>query len=125
MTFLKCFGAWASFSCLPAFVFVLRGSGTKRADLMGVVFFFLPFLLIPAVGSLVLGSPMFSRDRSGRGMLAGVLLGIFLPILLGFIWIQTYPSFENGSAIFMGSVLTAVPSAFGGALAGWLRSQSN
>jgi hypothetical protein len=92
---------------------------------MGVVFFFLPFLLIPAVGSLVLGSPMFSRDRSGRGMLAGVLLGIFLPILLGFIWIQTYPSFENGSAIFMGSVLTAVPSAFGGALAGWLRSQSN
>lgn len=125
MTFLKCFGVWAAFSCLPPFVFFSGGSRTKPDDAVGTVLFFLPFLLIPAVGSLVRLSPIFNRDKSGKAMLAGVLLGISLPIVLGFVYMQVQPSFENGGPIIMISVLTAAFNACGGALAGWLRSRPN
>lgn len=125
MKFLKSFAAWASFTCLAPLVIVTRGPRLTIADVTGVVGFSLPFLLIPALGSLVLCLPMFGRDTSGKGMLAGVLLGIFLPILLGFVWMEIYPVFENRPALFIASLLTAAPSAFGGTLAGWLRSRSN
>jgi hypothetical protein len=122
MNFLKTFGAWAIFTCLPPMVILLRTPGPSRVANLAVLFS--PFLLIAALGSLVLLLPVFDRDTSGRGLLAGVLLGIVLPILLGFVWMRIYPGFENGPTIFLGSLLTAPPCACGGALAGWLRSRS-
>ena len=54
-------------------------------------------------------------------MLAGVLLGILLPILFGFVWIEVDPGhfgFGSGGLILLASFLTAAPSAAGGAAAG-------
>jgi len=113
MTFLKSFGAWAGFICSPGLIIVSRGPRPHNiAQVKDATLLLLPLLLIPAIGSLILWSPVFSRDTSGKGMLAGVLLGIFVPILLGLVWMQIYAAgFASGPLIFLGSPLIAAPSA--------------
>jgi hypothetical protein len=134
MNFLKRFGTWAIFTCLLPLAFLLTSKPARpfrmADDLHGFCLLFLTFLLIPAVGSLVLGLPIFSRgDISGRSLFAGILLGILLPSLFGFVWIQIDPGFGfgfgSGAWILLASFLTAAPSAVGGALAGWIRSRSS
>jgi hypothetical protein len=98
----------------------LRNSPLFRAS---DILIFLPFLLVSAVGSAVLWSPIVRRYTEGKGWLAGILLGVFLPILAGFIYMKLYPSFENGP-VFLGSLIMTLPSAIGGGVAGWLRSRS-
>jgi len=120
MNFLKSFGAWSVFTCLPPLVLVSTDSSQFRtSDLL----IFLPFLLISAAGCAILWIPWVRRHTKGEGWVTGILLGIFLPFLAGLIYMQLYPSFENES-ILSGAVLMAAPSGIGGGIAGWLRSRS-
>jgi hypothetical protein len=81
MNFLKSFATWAIFTCLLPLVFLVTSHPVRpfrvADDLPVFLLFFLPFLLIPALGTLVLWLPTFNRDTSGKSMLTGVLLGIF------------------------------------------------
>ena len=90
----------------------------RTSDLL----FFLPFLLISAVGCAILWIPWVRRHTKGDGRVTGILLGLFLPFLAGLIYMQLYPSFENGP-ILLGAVFMAAPSGIGGGIAGWLRSR--
>ena|SRR5216684_3988857 len=119
MNFLKSFGAWSVFTCLPPLVLVSRDSSQFRtSDLL----FFLPFLLISAVGCAILWIPWVRRHTKGEGWVTGILLGLFLPMLVALVYIKLYPNFGNGS-ILLGAMLMAAPSGIGGGIAGWLRSR--
>jgi hypothetical protein len=119
MNFLKSFGAWSVFTCLPPLVLVSTDSSQFRtSDLL----IFLPFLLISAAGCAILWIPWVRRHTKGAGWVTGILLGIFLPFLAGLVYVQLYPSFEDGP-ILPGAVLMAVPGGIGGGIAGWLRSR--
>jgi hypothetical protein len=124
MYFLKSFGAWAICTCLLPLELIVISHPAKLSSLLESVLFFVPFLLIPAIVSLVLCMPTFRRGTLGRNLFAGVSLGLLLPILGGVVWMRLYPGFESQPAIFIGSLLTAGPSAAGGGFAGWLRYQS-
>jgi cytochrome bd-type quinol oxidase subunit 1 len=120
MNFLKSFGTWAAFTCLPPLVLYLRAPQFRRID----VLFFIPFFLIPAIGCIALWMPLFRLDTPKKGVLAGILLGLFVPILGGLVWMRIYPGFESQPAIFLGALMITVPSALGGGVAGWLRTRS-
>lgn len=119
MNFLKGYAVWAAFTCVPPLVLYLRTHLFRETDL----FFFVPFLLIPMVGCLVLWFGIRS-DSAWIGGVAGLLLGIAIPIAGSFAWMKIYPGFESEPAIFLGGLMIAGPSAIGGSLAGWLRSGS-
>ena len=61
--------------------------------------------------------PMGSAHTKGDGWVTGILLGLFLPFPAGLIYMQLYPSFENGP-ILLGAVFMAAPSGIGGGIAG-------
>ena len=120
MNFLKSFGTWAAFTWLAPLVLYLRAPLFRKRDLL----FFLPFFLIPIVGSILLWLPNVHLDTTRKGLLVGGLVGLFVPILGGLAWMRIYPGFESQPAIFLGILMMAGPSAVGGGVAGWIRSRS-
>jgi hypothetical protein len=122
MNFLKTFGAWSLFACSPPLMLALVAAPSKTVDVRAGVLFSLPFLLIPAVGSILLWLPSLRLDTTRKALLAGISFGLFAPFLLGFVYMEIYPGFENRVGIFAGALFTAGFSAAGGGVAGWLRS---
>lgn len=119
MNFLKSFGVWAAFTSVPAFVvYLYAGPSFRGAD---YVAFFLPSLLIPLVGCALL---WILLPSPGTTLVAGILVGLLVPILGGFAWVRIFPGFESEPAIFLGSLMIAGPSAAGGGLAAWLCSRT-
>jgi hypothetical protein len=89
---------------------------------IGDLSFILPFFLLSALGSVILWLPIVRRHSQGIGWVPGVALGLFLPPLAGLAYLKLYPGFSSG-LVFLYSMVMALPSATGGALAGWLRSR--
>jgi hypothetical protein len=104
---------------LPPLILCLLGLQLKIVDL---IFLVLPFLLIPAAGSILLWLPSLRLDTTSKALLVGITFGLFVPFLVGFVYMKLYPGFENQVAIFAGALFTAGSSAIGGGIAGWLRS---
>jgi hypothetical protein len=94
----------------------------KPVNLRIAVLFFLPFLLIPAVGSILLWLPSLRLDTTKKALLTAISFGLLTPFLFGFVYMKIYPGFENQIGIFAGALFTAGVSAAGGGVAGWLRS---
>lgn len=122
--FVLGFGAWTLMTCLLPLVFVLRPPRLQPEKPVGWLVVFLPFVLIPAVGSLVLWMSRSYITTTGKRVLIGVLLGVILPFLVGLVLMQFSLGFGSGQMITRVSLLTAAPSGFGGALAGWICSRS-
>ncbi len=122
MNFLRGFGVWTIFTFLPPlFLYAYAGPSLRGAEYLS---FFLPSLLIPALGNTVVWSPFFRLDTNAKGCLVGGLVGILLPIVGGLIWTKIFPGFESEPAIFLGSLVLVGPSALGGGFAGVLRSRA-
>jgi len=119
MIYLKTFEIWAGFTFIPLLVLYLA-VGQPKTDYLGA---FGPSLLIPAIGSTIIGLLFLCIDPLKNGVKAGVLLGLAIPLLGAFVWMRIFPGFESQAAIFTGSVMIAVPSAAGGGLAGWLHAR--
>ena len=107
MDCLKTFGAWAIFICSPPLMLALLGDPQKTVDVKGSVLFFVPFLLIPAVGSILLWLPNLRLDTTNKAMLVGILFGLTAPLLVGFIYMRMFPGFENQIGIFVSVLFTA------------------
>jgi hypothetical protein len=120
MNFLKSFGVWAGFMSFPPLVLCLLGLHLKAVDFL---FFLLPFLPIPAAGSILLWLPSLRRDTTRKALLAGIWFGLVVPFLVGLACMKIYPGFENQVAIFAGAWFTAGSSAVGGGAAAGLRSR--
>ena len=123
MNFLKTFGAWATCTCAPPVMLALVADPHKTVDVRAVVLFFIPFLAIPAAGSILLWLPSLRLDTTRKALLAGILFGLFVPFLAAFVYMKVYPGFENQIGIFAGALFTAGFSAVGGGVAGWIRSR--
>jgi hypothetical protein len=104
MNFLKTFGAWSLFACSPPLMLALVAAPSKTVDVGAGVLFSLPFLLIPAVGSILLWLPSLRLDTTRKALLAGISFGLFAPFLLGFVYMEIYPGFENRVGIFAGAL---------------------
>ncbi len=122
MNFLRSFGVWIIFTVLPPlFLYVYARPSFRGVEYLS---FFLPSLLIPALGNTLVWLPFFRLDTKAKGCLVGGLVGILVPIVGGLVWMRIFPGFESQPAIFLGSLVLAGPSALGGGFAGVLRSHA-
>ena len=112
---------WAMFTCSPPLMLFMVGEPNKAVDLRSAVLFFLPIVLVPAAGTILLWLPRLRLDTTRRALVAGISYGLIAPLLVGFFYMKIYPGFENQIAIFVGTLFTAPFSAAGGGVAGWLR----
>lgn len=119
---LKTFGVWAVFTCFPPLILLMSGGPQKRVSVADVTLFFLPFLLIPAAGSVLLFLLVLRPYTVRRSLLTGILLGLFLPVPAALICLKIYPGFENQIGIVVGALIAAPFSAAGGGVAGWLQA---
>jgi len=122
VNFLRSFGVWTIFTVLPPlFLYVYARPSFRGVEYLS---FFLPSLLIPLLGNTVVWLPYLRLDKNAKGWLVGGLVRILVPIVGGVVWMRIFPGFESESAIFLGSLVLAGPSALGGSFAGVLRSRA-
>jgi hypothetical protein len=122
MNFLRSFAVWTIFTFLPPlFLYIYARPSFRGVEYLS---FFLPSLLIPALGNAVVWLPFLRLDTNAKGCLVGGLVGILVPIAGGLVWMRIFPGFESQPAIFLGSLVLAGPSTLGGGFAGVLRSRA-
>ena len=119
IAFFKSFGFWALFTCVPVFAIVLSG-GKVNGDQLRVL---LLLLLLPLLGTSLLFFWVGEQRSVWRNVLYGVALGIVIPALGGFLLYIVTPGFES-PAILVGALILSIPSAIGGALAGWIQGSA-
>src|SRR5207245_8065148 len=87
--------------------------------------FFVLFLLslLPLLGTILLFFWVGEQKSVWRNVLYGLNLGFAMPALGGFFLYIIIAGFES-PAILVGALILSIPSAIGGALAGWIQGSS-
>jgi hypothetical protein len=106
---------WAIFTCGPAIV-VLR----KFGPVSDYVWLLVLLLFSSAVEAGLLWSLAGQTRNLSTAVMSGVTLGFVVPTVWGFLLAKDLAAFDAQPLIVMGLRL-GLPSAIGGALAGWIQ----
>lgn len=112
---------WEAFLLLPLVIIYLYSGALLRREDLGVVG---TTALLGVVVTIVcyFTAP---RVRGVGALVLGVALGVFFPVLGGFMLARALGGFELSGAIFSGATALALPSGVAGGIVGWLnRGQS-
>jgi hypothetical protein len=120
MTFIRCAGVWALFTCGPGFFALIHFSRWNPYN----VWTFLSLVLVAVMKAGLSWSLVLEASTPKKAIFSGGALGLGLPILGAYLVQEATADFDNWSLI-PGALLVSLPSAMGGALAAWIQWRSN
>jgi hypothetical protein len=120
--FLNSVGVWLLLTDGSALVYFLEDGGWGWLSRSQVSFLLL-LTLLPLASAILLRASVKFLKSVQASTLYGLALGFMLPAFGGALLFAFTRGFES-PAILAGALVTSVPNAIGGALAGWIQGKS-